>query len=1060
VAAELFAELDLTQPHLAEIAACLRDGKPAEALDLWRDQVVTRLRTRDFGEYGWHDYARHPRNTGMADALAGVRTREDYLTSDLVGFVDIFGMGGTPGSGKPITWFVDVDQVTDWGGNEELAGRRRDQKLLCTAYGNFEFAKAFVARYWETGNNVYLRKGLEIMTDFAVRHQAAFWAAYAARGGTTDKEVEEFYRCDWRLNTNGLEVGWRLKNFLKILAGFAKSLAADKPAEWSGVLKPVAGGLSADDLARIPAEQLAEVALSLVRQHSAKLLWFCVPDGAVPNQRAEGLKSLAMLAGIFPDFRVMPQIVQYTGIGYRSFLTTNFLPDGGSLEQSFNYNSQDKEGLEELVRFCADQPPPYAQLALTKVQARRRVDDGLQTPLGSLPQVGNWHHTLGKDTWESEAAARRYWETPLESKTALRPQPFLSTAFPYSGFYAMRSGWELRDLYLFFMNGRPQSGHSMRDGLAVQVFAYGRPLVVCGGPPTYGMFRNDDARGADFYLSEASSLKVNTVLVDGLSQARNAPPAGRAYETPVPGRWHTSPAFDLVDGLYDLGYAARHGYGHKADKDITMGVTHYRRVIFIRAAKLWLIEDRLATTDDTPHEYTQVWNFLPDSPDPDYARTIAGFREEHFEIDPAGKRFRTTDSAGPNVEFRHFGPPLSYRKHCGHRDPWLGWFAAGIGDARPKVDMHAVWSSRDSTTLLTLLIPLDKGQTTPVTSSLDIPTADGAGPGLDVALADGTRLRYRGGTVQRRLDLDGVTANAESLLVVTAPTGRGVGITIGCSELQVQGERVVLPADDVEFAQADEPSERVRPIFLPAVPLIDQPRPFLSFAEVPPLAIVGGRPGLDIRYTLDGSAPVATSSLYQGPIPVAAAGTLTARFFRGTQSLPLVAARSIAPWPWPPRAPDLATATGLEPGLEFGYVEHQDSIRLYDLMLRPMLRTGVAGDFSLAHYEANQRYGLRWRGYLRIPADGMYHFTMETPVYAYLFIRHPERDLQTPAVVTANYNHRQGTGSMALRAGLHGIEVQFMRAWKSANTLSIEIEGPGIPRQPLPAAISLFCARG
>ena len=1052
VAADLFGQLDLAQPHLAAIAARVREGQPGEALDLWRDQVVARLRTHDFGEYGWHDYARHPRNTGMIDALAGVRTRQDYLTSNLVGFVDIYGLSGAPGSGKPITWFVDVDQVTDWGGNAELAGRRRDQKLLCTAYGNFEFAKSFVARYWETGNDVYLRKGLEIMADFAVRHQSSFWAAYAARGGTTDKEVEEFYRCDWRLNTNGLEVGWRLKNFLKVLAGLAKSLGADKPKEWAGVLHPVPGALAPAEMARIPADQLAEIALSLLRHHASKLLWFCVRDGAVPNQRAEGLKALAMLAAIFPDFKATPQVAQYTELGYRSFLATNFLPDGGSLEPSFNYNGQDKEGLEELVRFCGDPPPPFAPLALAKVKARRLVDDGLQTPLGSLPQVGNWHHTLGKNVWASDAAARQYWDTPLEGKTAPRPQPYLSTAFLYSGFYAMRSGWGMKDLYLFFMNGRPQSGHSMRDNGAIQVFAYGRPLVVCGGPPTYGMFKNEEARGADFYLSEASSLKVNTVLVDGLSQAKNAPPADRAYETPVPGRWHTSPAFDLVDGLYDLGYAARHLYEHKADKNINMAVTHYRRVVFVRAARLWLIEDRLAATDNKPHEYTQVWNFLPDSPDPDYTRTIAGFKPDQFDLDPAAKRFRTADPSGPNVEFLHFGPPLAYRKYCGNREPWLGWFAAGLGDARPKVDVHAAWASQDGDTLLTLLIPLDKGQPTPIASAVGVAATTAAGPGLNATLTDSTCLSYRSGTLRHALDLDGVRTAAESLLVVTAPDGRLAGIVTGCGELTVRGKPVTLPASDFEFALAADGTVQTRPFFLPDVPRIDPPRPFLNFSELPPLGIAGARPGLDIRCTLDASDPVAASPVYQAPVPVTAEGTLKARFFQGAEPLPLVATRTVARWPWLPRAPDRIEATGLAPGLDYGYVEHEDSIRLYDLMLRPMLKTGVCADISLAPYAAQPRYGLRWRGYLRVPTTGMYHFTMATPVYAYLFIRDEARELQLPPVAMPNYDRKQDTGSVALEAGFHSLEVQFIRAWKAENRLTVEVEGPGLPRQALPAA--------
>jgi hypothetical protein len=82
----------------------------------------------------------------------------------------------------------------------------------------------------------------------------------------------------------------------------------------------------------------------------------------------------------------------------------------------------------------------------------------------------------------------------------------------------------------------------------------------------------------------------------------------------------------------------------------------------------------------------------------------------------------------------------------------------------------------------------------------------------------------------------------------------------------------------------------------------------------------------------------------------------------------------------------------------------------------------------------------------------MYHFTLETPVDACLFICNPARDLQLPPVVRAHYRRKRETGSVALKAGLHCLDLQFMRAWKSENTLTVEVEGPGTPRQALPAA--------
>ena len=1048
LATELFAELDLQHPALRKVARLVRRGEMESALELWRDQVVMRLRQHDFGQYGWHDYVLHPRPGNAVDALAGKLTRDDYLSSELVGFVDIFGMSGPPGTGRTVDWFADVDDPNVWG-SPELAALDLNRKLQRTDYANFEFAKAFVGRYWTTGDVLYLHKAFEIMSAFAQHHAREFWRDYQ-RQGINDDDVRITTRCDWRLNTNGLAMGWRLKNFLKIMAGLCKCISEDKPADWEGILSPRRKRPTPEQLELIPADQLAEVARSLVREHTSKLLWFCIKPGAPPNQRAEGLKALAFLAEIFPEFRQIPQLTEYVHRGYEEMLSSNFLPDGGSLEQSFNYNGQDKEGLEEFVRFFGDNPPRYAQLALAKAGARRAVDDGLQTPLGSLPQVGNSHDVLGKDVWAGDEAAERYWASPqIHGRQPLRPQPYTSAAFPYSGFFAMRSGWSMKDLYLFLMNGRPQRGHSMRDNLAVQMTAYGRQLVICGGSPTYGNFRTPEAKGADFYLSEASSLKCNTVLVDGMSQAKNARKAVRAYRTPVDSRWHTSEHFDVVDGLYGLGYC-EHENGR--DVNIDMSVKHYRLVIFVKAAKLWLVLDRMLNEGQDEHRYAQVWNFLPFHDDATWERSIAGFRQDQFGLDPEAQRFRTTDPAGPNVEFRHFGlKRLSYTKYVGHRDPWLGWFAAGIGDARPAVDIHVEWDSSDSPALLTLLVPMDKDSSSPVEQAVDAIDANGQVTGFDASLADGTRLACRRADRARSLAVDGVRTVASMLLVQRLPTGARAGIVLGCTSFAVNGQATPCQAPDFEFAADATGTAEMTPFFIPRVPVIAAPRPFADIAHLPPVVISGSQNGLDMRYTLDGSEPTIHSPLYAEPFRLQRDTTVRARFFQGDTPLPLIAEQAFNACRWKLREPDVSAAHTLDPGLRYQYFRIEKSIRLYDLMQHTPDENGWCLDLSLKPWQDDANFGLKWNGFLRIPRDGMYHFTCRSPTSARVFIANPERGLHVPAVAYAFYSRTEGHGSAALRAGFHRLEVQYLEQWRRGNQLDIEVEGPGIERQPLPA---------
>lgn len=1048
-ARELFSRMDLSHPSVQGVGDLVAAGRHVEALELWRDRVVLRFRARDFGEYGWHDYVLHPRPAGAVDYLAGKRTRDDYLSSGLLGFVDIYGMAGPPGAVDRINWFVDINGPIEWG-SEELAAKDINAKLQQTDYPNFEFAKPFVGRYWQTGDVDYLLKAFEIMADFSRHSHDDFWSDYQERP-IDDRLVREVYRCDWRLNTNGLEMGWRLKNFIKIIAGLCKSLSGDKPSAWGDILKPVSGTPTREELDRIPAHLLADIAISMLEQHTPKLLWFCIPDGAVPNQRAEGLKAMAFAAALFPEFTCAPQLADYVRRGYEDMLTGNFLPDGGSLEQSFNYNSQDKEGLEELVRFFGDDPPPYAQLALEKVRARRLVDDGLQDPLGGLPQVGNSHAVRGKDVWSSPEPAQRYLDaTDIDGKQPIRPQSYTSTAFAFSGFFAMRSGWGLRDLYLFMMAGRPQRGHSMRDTNSIQMTAYGRQLVVCGGPPTYGMFRSEEARGADFYLSEQSSLKTNTVIVDGRSQAHSADRPFRAFDTPVPARWHSSERYDLVDNLYALGYCD-HENGRDVNTD--MSVSHNRTVIFVKAARLWLVEDRMINTGDAEHEYSQLWNFPPVYEDQSWARTIAGFAEDEFALEPAQRRFRTADPYGPNVELLQFGPEsIRYDKYYGDRQRWLGWFAKGIGDAQPAVDIHASWQSADSDRLITLMAPVDVGRASPVAAASSPPRSDGASRRVDVELADGGRLSYVSNQEAAEARIGSVAATAGAVLIHTDAEMLTSGIVMGCTAFAVDGNGIEPPAEDFEFVVGAGGRVDATPFHIARVPAISQPLPFAQIADAPPVTIAGADEHSEVRYTLDGAAPAPASPVYRDPIRLSQPATVKARFIVDGHPLPVMAVRDYQPCEWRLRKPDLPADAELSHGLSWAAYQFEGGyIRLYDLMLREPVDSGRCMDLSLDRWAEQRSYGVRWEGYLRVPRDGIYHFHCHAPSGAYLFFYNPQVDLRVPAVVAPTYLTRQATGSTALQAGLHQMQLEYVRFPGNPGELLVEVEGPGTPRQPLPA---------
>jgi hypothetical protein len=1046
-ARRLSTMLDLENPEHADLKAAVDTNDLGKMMELFRNRVVLRMRALDLGGFPWHGNVSNGCGTEFMDVLCGLTTREDYIAKWIdkgVFLNDIFGISGAPGAGRPIRWIVDInDPGIDWG-HPEMAKWSKNKKLATTGISNFYWLNPMVYRYWASGNDIYLRKCLEILTDFSRNNAAGFWAAYN-KEAFGDQAVIEKYRINWRPNGNGFEAGSRWVNMTRILAGLCKCLPPGKANNWVDVLHPIDAPIDASSLDAIPPETIAEIAMCGYRDHLEGLLPYLHP-GAPPNQRSEGLRALAMLSGSFPEFKHASQLTSWIGYAYGKMLDENFLPDGGSLEQSFNYNNQDKEGLEELLRFYGAQTPPFARAIRDKVAARRRVDDGLLNPLGGLPQVGNSHDVHAWDIWSSPEREQSYWATMIPGRSPLNPQRYTSIAFPYSGFYVMRSGWTSRDLYLFFMSGRPQPGHSMRDGNGVQINAYGRQLLVCGGQPTYGMFRNADARGADYYLSEGSSLKVNTVVVDGKSQARGIP-LSCAPQTPLPCLWHSSPAFDLVDNLFDRGYIAVKD-GKEVDPD--MNVAHYRRVIFVKEAKLWLLEDRMRVQDEyaaKTRRYSQVWNFLPFVDDKNPGKRIPGFKSDQILCDAKHRRFATTDATGPNVEFRHFGPEnIAYSKYYGDRERWLGWYSSVLGDAQPKPDVHASWVSTDSDVLLTLLSPLNVGEASPVEHSRGIHEKNVRG--FDLKLKSGIELFCR--TVDRPdgLSVAGVDTNARFLLVLVWPNGRRSGLVQGATRLSFDGHGVVMATPNTEFSLTEDGKPRLTTIYNSDAPVIGELPEFLDVRDLPPLIISGADGQRQIRYTLDGAEPNMHSAPYSLPIQLERPCTVKAGFFVGDSLVSTVVEREFRPWPLPMRESDFDNDVGLNQGLDYRFVEYKDHSRLFDLMKRAELapsKTGSLERLSFTEWDSIHRFGVLLQGYLVIPVDGLYNFHINTPGGVALYVRNPERDIPLPSLI--NNNARRAT--IALKKGLHRIRIEYQRH-TAENVLQLDVDGPGLQRQPLP----------
>lgn len=141
------------------------------------------------------------------------------------------------------------------------------------------------------------------------------------------------------------------------------------------------------------------------------------------------------------------------------------------------------------------------------------------------------------------------------------------------------------------------------------------------------------------------------------------------------------------------------------------------------------------------------------------------------------------------------------------------------------------------------------------------------------------------------------------------------------------------------------------------------------------------------------------------------------------------------------------------PGLAWEYFEGSWS-SLPDFDSLPVIASGTADTVSTAPRLRDDFFGLRFKGWIQIPADGSWTFSTTSDDGSKLFIDGVE-------VVNNNFSQAatKRTGTVALTAGLHSFMVTFFEGTGS-ESLSVGWEGPGVPEQAIPASAFANTPRG
>ena len=207
----------------------------------------------------------------------------------------------------------------------------------------------------------------------------------------------------------------------------------------------------------------------------------------------------------------------------------------------------------------------------------------------------------------------------------------------------------------------------------------------------------------------------------------------------------------------------------------------------------------------------------------------------------------------------------------------------------------------------------------------------------------------------------------------------------------------------------------------------------------------------EIRYTLDGSDPTASSLRYTGPLtlPVDTAGTVvTARAFlpNGRSSTPRAArfSRTTLRAAAPVRAAELA------PGLRYAYYETE--VLLADSLAgRTPTSEGTSDDIGILPLARNEWIGFQFTGYLRVDRDGIYTFSLTSDDGSTLYVG-------DELVVDHDGPHSATTrrGMIALGAGYHPITVRFFQGG-GGRELRVAMAAEG--EEPAPVTGRLFHVR-
>jgi hypothetical protein len=506
-----------------------------------------------------------------------------------------------------------------------------------------------------------------------------------------------------------------------------------------------------------------------------------------------------------------------------------------------------------------------------------------------------------------------------------------------------------------------------------------------------------------------------------------------------------------------------------------------RQIIQLRGSRLFIVVDASKMPGEDAHEFSIPYTV---SLSAHRKKPSQPFSPEQLTVDEKAGLLQSENPDGPSVALHQFtDAPFRYAREGNAKvddRKYASRLTNEMGIAEQGVRMLF---KGNRFALVSVISSIEKGGKERIASIEQLKGTGTGVVGFHAKLTDGGEIWFQSaGLGSGALDCGPGKATGQALLVVKEKQGLS-GLMLGGKDLTLDGKAIKLTNPDLQFVVQDG-KVSTTDILTPIGPVSFLPNRN-AFAGSEKVTMVSQTPNVEIRYTIDGTPPTRASKLYTGPITITETTEFAARAYRlGADGKPLPAEDfeingtkfTVPSYGWFYKKDLAPVAAVVEKDLEPGLISERVEApwwRLYaSAHWLPAVKTGkVEREMEGLHEPGPGPYGMRYKGYLRVPEDGVY--TFHAPHEFVYMDSATSYDLRVfvdgQEWYLTQWWHGHGTWSIPLKKGLHAFQVDFADArtnpWRRSgiwryyprpwsiykgNPTDLLISGPGLKPERIP----------